>query len=339
MGHIGVKGLRHAVEGIDFDDSCLPSCSICARANIKRTPFPQIASHRATRPLQRIHSDICGPLPPCYGGFKYFILFICCYSRYITLYFMKSRDEVLEHFTNFHTVAENFCGSKITLLRVDNAPELTKGKFASYCQNAGIAYEKTVPDTPNQNGVAERCNLTLASMTRALLIDADLSDWFWPFAIQTAVHIKNRVPHSSLSPSQTPFELWHGHKPNLAHLRPFGTSCTTRILSNSLTKFAPRGESGRFLGYAKDTKGYLIWVPGPLGRGGTVKVRRDVIFHDFPSPISAPTSHHDFSPLWDDVLFPERIPIHNEQQLIVDSLPDPMCAFITNAPLTVTNNS
>ena len=252
---------------------------------------------------------------------------------------MKSRDEALEHFTNFHTIAENFCGSKITLLRVDNAPELTKGKFASYCQNAGIAYEKTVPDTPNQNGITERCNLTLASMTRALLIDADLSDWFWPFAIQTAVHIKNRVPHSSLSPSQTPFELWHGHKPNLAHLRPFGTSCTTRILSNSLTKFAPCGESGRFLGYAKDAKGYLIWVPGPLGRGGTVKVRRDVIFHDFPSPISAPTSHNDFSPLWDDVLFPERIPIHNEQQLIVDSLPDPMCASITNAPFTVTNYS
>ena len=48
MGHIGVKGLQHAVEGIDFDNSCIPSCTICARANIKRTPFPQLSSHRAT---------------------------------------------------------------------------------------------------------------------------------------------------------------------------------------------------------------------------------------------------------------------------------------------------
>jgi len=215
---------------------------------------------------------------------------------------MKSRDEAPRHFHDFRTLAENFCGAKIKILRVDNAPELTKGKSQEYCKNAGIMYEKTVPDSPSQNGVAERCNLTLASMTRALLIDADLSDWFWPFAIQTAVHIKNRVPHSSLPPHKTPFELWYGYKPNLSHIRPFGSHCTARIISNTLSKFDPRGEPGRLLGYAKDAKGYLIWVPGPHGRGGVVKTRRDVIFHDFPSAPSSPTTHDDFSPLWDDVI-------------------------------------
>ena len=306
MGHLGVKGLRHAVEGVDFDDSYHDSCTVCARANIKRTPFPPIASHRAIRRIQRVHCDICGPLPPCYGGFKYFILFICCYSRYISLSLLTSRDEAADCFHEFRTVTENFSGEKISLLHVDNAPELTKGKLQSYCKNAGIMYEKTVPDSPSQNGVAERCNLTLASITRALLIDANLSDWYWPFAIQTAVHIKNRAPHSSLPPNKTPFELWHGYKPSLSHLRPFGAHCTSRILSNPLSKFAPRGESGRFLGYAKDAKGYLVWIPGPLGRGGVVKVRRDVTFHGFPPPsISSPTSIA--SPLWDDVPFPERL--------------------------------
>ena len=307
MGHIGVKGLRQAVDGVDFDDSNLSSCSICARANIKRLPFPQTATHRATHLIQRIHCDICGPLPSCYGGFKYFILFICCHSRYITLYLMKSRDQALEFFHKYRIITENFCRNQIVTLRVDNAPELTKGKFSSYCQNLGIAYEKTIPDTPNQNGVAERCNLTLASMARALLIDADLSDWFWPFAIQTAVHIKNRVPHSSLPPSKTPFEFWYGYKPNLSYLRPFGTHCTARVISNTLTKFSPRGESGHFLGYASDAKGYLVWIPGPLGRGGVVKVRQDVAFHELPTAVTAP-SHNDLSPMWDTILFPERLP-------------------------------
>jgi Integrase core domain len=306
MGHVGVKGLRAAVDGIDFDDSSHDTCSICARANIKRTPFPESASHRATRLLQRIHCDICGPLPPCYGGYKYFILFICCYSRHISLYLMTSRDEAPDFFHEFRTVTENFCGERISLIRADNAPELTRGRFQSYCRDAGIAYEKTIPDTPNQNGVAERCNLTLVSMARALLIDANLSDWYWPFAIQTAVHIKNRVPHSSLPPHTTPFELWHGYKPDLSYFRPFGAPCTSRIISNTLSKFHPHGESGRFLGYAKDAKGYLIWIPGPYGRGGVIKTRRDVIFHDLPLPASAP-ANSDIAPLWDDIPFPERL--------------------------------
>jgi hypothetical protein len=289
--------------------------------------------HNKTRGLPRLFTT--------YDEFKYFILFNCCYSCYITLHFIKSHNEALQHFTDFRTVAENFCVvQKLPFFASITPLNLPRVNSPLTDKTQALPTKKTVPDTPNQNGVAERCNLTLASMTRALLIDADLSG-FWPFAIQTAVHIKNRVPHSSLPPSQTPFEFWHGNKPNLAHLQPFGTSCTTRsthILSNSLTKFGPRGKSSRFLGYSKDAKGYLIWVPGPLGQGGTAKVRRDVIFHDFPIPVMAPTSHHDFSPLWDDILFPERILVHNKQQT-TESFTNTMCTLITNALFTVTNSS
>jgi hypothetical protein len=191
MGHIGVKGLRSAVDGIISDDSSFDSCVVCSKANIKRSPFPHKASHPATHILERIHCDICGPLPACYGSFRYFILFICCRSRYISLFLMKTRDEAPEHFATFHSASQKFCNQTISILRVDNAPELVRGRLQAYCKSKGILYEKTVPDSPSQNGVAERCNLTLASMSRAMLLDADLSTWFWLFAIQTAVHIKN----------------------------------------------------------------------------------------------------------------------------------------------------
>jgi hypothetical protein len=215
---------------------------------------------------------------------------------------MKSREEAPEHFINFCSIAENFCQQKISILRVDNAPELTRGRLANFCEKHGITYEKTVPDSPNQNGVAERCNLTLASIARCLLIDADLSDWFWPFAIQTAVHIKNRVPHSSLPPNATPFQLWHHHKPNLSYFRPFGARCTSRVIPTPNPKFAPRGEAGRFLGYASNAKGYLVWIPGALGRGGTVKIRRDVSFHGLPD-----VGNLDRAPLWDAVETPDQL--------------------------------
>lgn len=163
MGHIGVKGLHSVVNGLPFDDSSHPFCEVCARANIRRSPFPALAKNRATRLLERIHCDICGPLPPSYGNFSYFILFIDCYSRFITLSLMKSRSEAPSLFIEFQKAAENHCQKKIGLLRVNNTPELVQGQMQTYCKSVGISYEKTVPDSPPQNGVAERTNLTIAA--------------------------------------------------------------------------------------------------------------------------------------------------------------------------------
>lgn len=284
--------------------------------------------HRASCLLERIHCDICGPLPRCYGNFSYYILFIDDFSRFITLFLMKSRSEAPSLFAQFRTAAENFCKEKITLLRVDNAPELIHGQMETYCKTNGISYEKTVPDSPAQNGVAERTNLTICSMARAMLIDANLRDYFWPFAVLAATHIKQRVPHASLPPTTTPFQLWFHHRPDLSYLRPFGTTCTSRILSETHSKFQPRGESGRFLGYAKDAKGYLVWVPNPNGNGGSVKVRRDVTFHDFPQTSPSPLVTNEYLPLWSSVDFPDGL--HTNKT--------PMCIHAECTPQRATNN-
>ena len=207
MGHIGVKGLRSAADGIYFDNSSFPSCTVCAHANIKRTPFPSKSSHRTMEILQHVHCDVCGPLPPCFGSYRYFILFICCHSRFIFLYLMKSCEEAPDHFLHFLAVAVNFSDRRVKILRIDNAPELVRGRLEHYCGSRGITYEKTVPDSPSQNGVAERCNLTLISMAHAMLLDANLSSWYWPFAIEAAAYLKNCIPHRLLLPHKTPFKF------------------------------------------------------------------------------------------------------------------------------------
>ena len=134
MGHIGVKGLKSAVYGLKFDNPVEEHpCSVCARANIKRSPFPPKASHPASHLLERIHCDICGPLPLGSASYRYFILFINCYSQYISLYLMKSCDEAHQHFSVFCSLVENFCNQRITILCVDNAPELIRGKLEQIC--------------------------------------------------------------------------------------------------------------------------------------------------------------------------------------------------------------
>jgi hypothetical protein len=178
---------------------------------------------------------------------------------------MKTWEEAPQCFIKFKSLAKTFSQEKLSILRVDNAPECIHGKLQEHCKNSGITYEKTVPGTPNQNSLAKHCNLTLTSMARALLLDAKLNNWFWPFAILTTVHLKNCIPHAFLPPHKTPFEFWYHYKPNLSHLCLFSAPCTSHILSNNLSKFDAHGKSGHFLGYAWDAKGYLVWILNPNG--------------------------------------------------------------------------
>jgi hypothetical protein len=299
MGHIGVKGLGRTVRGLQYSDKTSPTCEICARANIKRTPFPMKSLSKASRILYRIHSDICGPLPIGYGQFRYFILFIDEWSCYVFIFLMKKHSEAVTHFKHFKQVAERMHGEKICFFRVDNAPEFVEGELRKFCEEEGIQYEQMVPESPQQNGKSERHNYTFERMIRAMLLDANLHDYFWIFAALVAVHIKNRVPHSALPPDITPFERWLKHKPSIAHLRPFGAYCTSRLVNpDNLTKFEPRGEHGRFLGYAADAKGYLFWHT----ESRSVKVRRDLTFHNPPKPTlgHGRVDYSAYTPLWNN---------------------------------------
>lgn len=283
--------------GLPIDSVHVQNCQICALANIKRNKFPKQSTNRAIRPLFRIHCDICGPFPVGYGNSLCFITFIDDCSRYIILYFLKQKSNALQCFHEFRTAAEKFFGVPILFLRVDNAGELVEGKFKGYCKANGITYEKTVPDASQQNGVAERANQIIERMCRAMILDSGLSIWFWPLATQAGVHIKNRVPHSTLDSGTTPLFHWFKIKPDLSHLRPFGALTTLRISnSDSLMKLQPRGEEGRFVGYSRDSKGYLIYFP----HSKAIRSRRDVIFHGFPIP---PTSPVTSETLWKDLPF------------------------------------
>lgn len=87
-----------------------------------------------------------------------------------------------------------------------------------YLKTFGIVHHKTNPYTPEQNGMSERNNRTMVEKAKCLLFDARLDKRFWAEAVSTAVYLKNRSIASGLY-DKTPFEMWHGKKPVLSHLR------------------------------------------------------------------------------------------------------------------------
>ena len=82
--------------------------------------------------------------------------------------------------------------------------------------------EQLVPYTPQQNGVAERKNISLKEMETCLLHGKNLPPSLWAEAVNRASYLQNRVPHKSLV-GVTPFEALHGYNPNVSHLRAFGS--------------------------------------------------------------------------------------------------------------------
>ena len=145
-------------------------------------------------------------------------------------------------------------------LRTDNGGEFTSTKFQSYLKSCGVRHELTIPKTPEQNGAAERLNRTLVETTRAMLLDAKLSQKFWAEAVSTATYLRNRSPTTALQNS-TPHEAWHGSKPCVNHLRVFGSMTYVHIPKDERGKLDSKTKKCALLGYGNVQKGYRVYDP------------------------------------------------------------------------------
>jgi hypothetical protein len=163
LGHYHHQGLLQLKEKeLAFDipelENQISSCKACQYGKQSRKPFPKIA-WRASRKLQLIHTDLCGPQrTPSLKGNLYYIVFIDDFTRMCWIFFLKYKSEVAQIFWKFKARVENESGLKIQILRSDNGREYTSGEFNQFCDDTGIEHQLTTPYTPQQNGVSERRN-------------------------------------------------------------------------------------------------------------------------------------------------------------------------------------
>ncbi|KAJ9562073.1 hypothetical protein OSB04_007233 [Centaurea solstitialis] len=95
-----------------------------------------------------------------------------------------------------------------------------KDHFAIYLEQCGIKAQCTTPYTPTQNGVSERKNRTLMNMVRNMFARSNLPKFLRGEALKIANYICNRSLTKAIT--GTPFEQWHGYKPNLNHFHVWG---------------------------------------------------------------------------------------------------------------------
>ena len=108
--------------------------------------------------------------------------------------------------------------------------------------------------------MAERKNKTLVEAAKAMLFDQGFPLFLWVKAYKTAVYIQNRCPHTALG-RKTPEEVLTGTRPNVSHIRIFGSVYYCRLHADNRKKLDPSGEKGLLVGYSEISKAYRVYIP------------------------------------------------------------------------------
>lgn len=87
---------QDAVQGLTLDNIDRDTfCCACVYAKSHRAPFNTIPVEHAQYPLQKVHSDIAGPvLVSTLSGCRYFVTFIGDYSRFTYVYVIQRKSDL-----------------------------------------------------------------------------------------------------------------------------------------------------------------------------------------------------------------------------------------------------
>ncbi|KAL5848374.1 hypothetical protein ACOSQ4_006387 [Xanthoceras sorbifolium] len=279
LGHMSEKGMKTLLSKGKLPDLKAVDvglCEDCIFGKQKKVSFAKIGKIPKAEKLELVHTDVWGPSPvSSLSGSLYYVTFIDDSTRKVWVYFLKKKSEVFDTFRKWKAMVENETGLKIKRLRSDNGGEYKDSRFREFCANSGIKMEKTVPMTPQQNGVAERMNRTLNERARSMRLHAGLPKMLWAEAVNTAAYLINRGPSVPLD-GGIPEEVWSGKEVNISHLRVFGCISYVHIDSAERSKLDAKSNKCVFVGYGGDEFGYRFWDY----ENRKIVRSRDVIFNE-----------------------------------------------------------
>ncbi|GJV06608.1 putative ribonuclease H-like domain-containing protein [Tanacetum coccineum] len=251
------KDLVRGLPRLKFEKDHL--CSACQLGKSKKFSHRPKSENTNMEVLHTLHMDLCGPMRvQSINGKKYILVIVDDYTRFTWVKFLRSKDETPEFVTNFLKQIQVGLNKTVRFIRTDNGTEFVNQVMSKYYEGVGIFHQKSVPRTPQQNGVVERRNRTLVEAARTMMIFSKAPMFLWAEAVATACYTQNRsLIHTRHN--KTPYELVHDKKPDLTFFRVFGALCYPTNDSEDLGKFQAKADIGIFVGYAPSRKGYRIY--------------------------------------------------------------------------------
>ncbi|CAI7812672.1 unnamed protein product [Closterium sp. NIES-54] len=240
--------------------TCIPCVEGRQRAAPHSSEFPPTEA-----PLQTLHMDVWGPARiRGQGHERYFLLVVDDYSRYTTVFPLRSKGDVTAGLIDWIRAArlqlrESF-GSDFPVMRLhsNRGGEFSSAHLGAFCRAQGIRQTFTLPASPQQNGIAERRIGMVMDVARTSMIHAAAPHFLWPFAVQYAAHQLNLQPRVSL-PETSPTLLWTRKVGDASAFRVWGSRAFVRDLSAD--KLSPRAVPCVFLGFPPNAPGWQFYHP------------------------------------------------------------------------------
>ncbi|CAI7845393.1 unnamed protein product [Closterium sp. NIES-54] len=225
-----------------------PTCVPCVECRQRAAP------HSSTFPptealLQTLHMDVWGPARVRGQGHeRYFLLVVDDYSRYTTVFPLRSKGEVTEVLINWirgarRHLSERF-GSDLPVLRLhsDRGGEFSSDLLRGFCRAE----------------FAERRIAMVMDVARTSMIHAAASHFLWPFVVQYAANQINLQPRVSL-PETTPTLRWTGKVGDAPVFRVWVSRAF--VSDTSADKLSSHAVPCLFLGFPSDAPGWQFYHP------------------------------------------------------------------------------
>ncbi|CAI7879152.1 unnamed protein product [Closterium sp. NIES-53] len=240
--------------------TCVPWVEGQQRAAPHSSSFPPTEA-----PLQTLHMDVWGPARVRGQGHeRYFLLVVDNYSRYTTVFPLRSKGEVPEVLIDWIRgarcqLSESF-GSDLPVLRLhsDRGGEFSSDLVKAFCRSEGIRQMFTLPASPQQNWIAEHRIGMVMDVAHTSMIHAVAPQFLWPFAAQYAAHQINLQPRVSL-PETTPTLRWTGKVGDASAFRVWGSRAF--VHDTTADKLSSHAVPCVFLGFPPDAPGWRFYHP------------------------------------------------------------------------------
>ncbi|CAI7912758.1 unnamed protein product, partial [Closterium sp. NIES-53] len=230
---------------------CLPCVEGRQRAAPHSSSFPPTSA-----PLQTLHMDVWGPARVSgQGRERYFLLVVDDYTRYTTVFPLRSKGEVpdvlIPWIRTVRLQLRKRYGTDLPVLRLhsDRGGEFSSNLLRDFCRGEGILQSFTLPDSPRQNGIAEHRIGLVMEVARTSMIHAAAPHFLWPFAVRYAAHQLNLWPRVSL-PETSPTLRWTGEVGDASVFRVWGSRAFVR--DTPAEKLSAHAIPCVFLGFVPD---------------------------------------------------------------------------------------
>ena len=224
------------------------SCTACSQGKlIIRPSFTKIAFESLVF-LECIQGDICGPIHPPSGPFRYFMVLIDVSTRWYHVCLLSTQNVAFSRLLAQRIrLRAQFPDHPIKTIHLDNAGELSSQAFLDHCMSIGINVQYSISHVHTQNGLVEYFIKHLLLIARPLLLNTKLPLSAWGHAIIDATNLIHL--HPTTNQDLSPLQLVLGYQPNISHLRVFGCVVYVPLVPTHRTKLGPQCRLGIYVGF------------------------------------------------------------------------------------------